>query len=234
MAIKKVMRIILPVGGGVFASAEAAGVTPSMTIASVILGLMWAWLVYECAFSGWIKKVGRYRNSVILGASLPIGFVFLGVGLLLSSLREANDSTSRPYDLSEPRRTQWLELLRKHQGPRDILKIGCIAWSDTSCVAAGRFLRLFSEAGWEIDSNRVYRLEPQIPSDGIAIVSRIDDNDDAEELPPHLGTWQEMTPSQITIANAFSQMGINVRFSSQRDMPLGTLGIFFGPEPEQR
>ncbi len=104
----------------------------------------------------------------------------------------------RPYDLTGPRRKKFLELLGKAQSePRDTIRIGCISWSDAACVAAGKFLILFSEAGWTIDSNRVFRMEPTIPIDGMAMVSRIDNVDGVPKLPPHLGTWQKMDASLI-------------------------------------
>jgi hypothetical protein len=136
----------------------------------------------------------------------------------------------RPYDLTGDRRKKFLELLSKEQAePRDTIRVGCTAWSEGSCVAAGQFLILFSEAGWKIDSDRVFRLEPTIPIDGMAMVSRLNGN--LPKLPPHLGTWQKMDASQVTIYWAFEEMGIPVSSSSDPSLPNGTLGIYFGPEP---
>jgi hypothetical protein len=138
----------------------------------------------------------------------------------------------RPYDLSGTRRKKFIKLLSKPQTePHDILKIGCISWSDEACVAAGKFLILFSEAGWTIDSNRVFRLDPQIPIDGMGMVTHIDNGVETQKLPPHLGTWQKMDASQITIWWAFKEMGIPIHPSGDQSMPVGTLGIYFGPEP---
>jgi hypothetical protein len=93
----------------------------------------------------------------------------------------------RPYDLTGTRRERFLKLLNAPQTePRDILRIGCIEWSDEACVAAGRFLILFSEAGWKIDSDRVFRMEPQIPIDGMAMVSHVTIPSNAPKLPPPL------------------------------------------------
>jgi hypothetical protein len=143
------------------------------------------------------------------------------------------DHPQRPYDLTGPRREKFLKLLGKTQAePRDIIRIGCISWSDAACVAAGKFLILFSEAGWTIDSNRVFRLEPQIPIDGMAMASHVDNVDDAKKLSPHLGTWQRMDASQVTIWRAFKEMGIPVTSSGDISLPAGTLGIYFGPEPQ--
>jgi hypothetical protein len=139
----------------------------------------------------------------------------------------------RPYDLTGPRRKKFLELLGRAQSePRDTVRIGCISWSDAACVAAGRFLILFSEAGWMIDSDRVFRMEPYVPMEGMAMVTHVDDVGNAQKLPPHLGTWQKMDASQVTIYWAFKGMGIPVSSSGDQSLPAGTLGIYFGPEPQ--
>jgi hypothetical protein len=139
----------------------------------------------------------------------------------------------RPYDLTGTRRQKFLGLLDRAQSePRDTIRIGCISWSDAACVAAGKFLILFSEAGWMIDSDRVFRMEPYVPIEGMAMVTRTDSVGNAQKLPPHLGTWQKMDASEITIWGAFTQMGIPVSSSGDQSLPAGTLGIYFGPEPQ--
>lgn len=142
------------------------------------------------------------------------------------------EHSQRPYDLSGARREDFLDLLKTKQfEPRDTLRIGCISWSDASCVAAGKFLILFSEAGWKIDSDRVYRMDPDIPVDGMAIASRHDNIANQEKLPPHLGRWQVMDSSQAIINMAFTQMEIPVHSVGDPSLPPKTIGIYFGPEP---
>lgn len=141
----------------------------------------------------------------------------------------------RPYDLTGERRKQFLELLEMPQSEqRDTIRIGCIAWSDAACVAAGKFLILFSEAGWTIDSNRVFRMEPEIPIEGMAMVSHTDDVSTLRTLPPHMGIWQSMDASQVRIWAAFTTMGIPVSSSVDPSLPKGKLGIYFGPEPQEK
>jgi hypothetical protein len=52
-------------------------------------------------------------------------------------------------------------------------------------------------------------------------------------LPPHLGTWEKMDASQVAIYWAFAKMGIPMTSSGDLSMPVGTLGAYFGPEPQQ-
>jgi len=136
---------------------------------------------------------------------------------------------SHPYDIRGERGKKLLASLKPDEGDHDVLRVGCMASSDSSCVAAGNFLVLFSEAGWPIDSDRVFRAEPTIPKDGVNFISHLDK--EPPKQPPHLGTWQPMSPTQIRIGKALTKMGIPSSGSGQLDMPIGTLGVFFGPEP---
>jgi len=142
-------------------------------------------------------------------------------------------SSQRPYDLTGNRRKEFLKWLGRPQNEsRDILRIGCTSWSESSCVAAGKFLIYFSEAGWPIDSNRVFRMEPQIPFDGMAMATGGEIPESAQNLPPHLGVWEKMDASQVTIWWAFRHMGIPVSSPRDTSLPPKTLGIYFGPEPK--
>jgi hypothetical protein len=135
----------------------------------------------------------------------------------------------KPYNLTGRRRDIFLVLSNTQLEPRDTIRVGCIGWSESSCVAAGSFLLLLSQAGWKIDSNRVFRLEPSIPSDGMTIAARTPVYTD--NLPPHLGHWGAMDASQITIWRAFTWMQIPTGASGDPNMPEGTIGVYFGPEP---
>jgi hypothetical protein len=146
-----------------------------------------------------------------------------------SALEPPIKVVSHPYDLSANRRKKLLALLKPDEADYDALRIGCMASSDSSCVAAGNFIVLFSEAGWKIDSDRVFRAEPTIPKDGVSLVTHLDK--ELPKQPPHLGTWQLMSPSQVKISKALTKMGIPTSGSGQLDMPVGTLGVYFGPEP---
>ena len=90
-----------------------------------------------------------------------------------------------------------------------------------------------SEAGWNIDSGKVFRLDSLIPHAGVSIVSKTDpENADLPPLPPHLGRWHPMSESEVTLHFAFRSIRIPVDGSSEKDLPEGTVGVYFGPEPE--
>lgn len=95
--------------------------------------------------------------------------VLLAYGDLWSTKREP-----RPYDLSNSERTArfvssagklWaidakVKTVVATLGQRDVLRIGCVGWSERSCIAAGNFLLLLSQADWKIEGNKVNKLEP--------------------------------------------------------------------------
>jgi hypothetical protein len=142
------------------------------------------------------------------------------------------ETPQRVFDLSEPHRSKLKHLLEQKE-PREKLRVGCVYWSDAACVAAGEFLIVFSETGWIIDSAKVFRMESLIPKAGVAIVSRPElGTEKLPPLPPHLGRWHKMTPSEITIWSALRQLDIPVSGATESELPEGTIGVYFGPEPQ--
>jgi hypothetical protein len=136
------------------------------------------------------------------------------------------------FELTEERRNRFLKLLSAQTASRETVRIGCTSWSEKSCVAAGRFLLLFSEAGWQIEENKVFRMEPQIPIVGVAITTRAPADEPKEPLPPHLGRWRAMDESHKNIYWAFRSLDIPVGGATDNTLKDGTLGIYFGSEPQ--
>jgi hypothetical protein len=136
------------------------------------------------------------------------------------------------FELTEEKRNGFMKLLSAQTAPRDTLRIGCTSWSEKSCIAAGRFLLLLSEAGWQIEGNRVFRLEPSIPIVGVSIATRVPADESKEPLPPHLGRWRLMDESHKTIYWAFRSTDIPVGSATDDTLKDGTLGIYFGSEPQ--
>ena len=134
----------------------------------------------------------------------------------------------RPYDLTDERRQEFLTLLKPPQ-KADKLRVGCIGWSERACIAAGQFLVLFSQAGWTIDENRVFRMDEAIPTEGVSIVSR---PEPGGPLPPHLGRWHSLSLSELTLASAFTAMGVVENGSSDQSLADGIKGVYFGIEPQ--
>jgi hypothetical protein len=180
------------------------------------------------------------RNSTLI-------FVFTVVGLIITVaafsgwfydefLKNAPAPIHTPipsvYKLSDERRGRFLRFLASQTTPHDKLRIGCTTWSEASCVAAGEFLILFSSAGWQIEGNRVFRLEPQIPIVGVAITTRTPANEPKDPLPPYQGRWRQMDDSHKAIYSAFHSLDIPVQGGTDDTLQEGTLGIYFGSEPK--
>jgi len=91
---------------------------------------------------------------------------------------------------------------------------------------------MFSEAGWQIEGNKVFRLEPQIPIVGVAITTRTPADEPKDPLPPHMGRWRKMDESNQTIYWAFRSIDVPVGGASDNTLKEGTLGIYFGSEPQ--
>lgn len=198
--------------------AQAAG-----GIGSVLPGLL------EVKYKGWLRSSGAAAFFAIVYFKSP------------ALLEQNPESASKPvpptvidaYAVNSSNRDRYLELFRTGQfGQRDKLRIGCVEWSESSCVAAGNFLRLLSDAGWEIDSDAVFRMQPSVPVEGVSIVSRGDDLVGLPKVPPHMGRWSRSDISYEILTAAFKLMGVPVYFSSDPTLQPGTTGVYFGPKPK--
>lgn len=147
-----------------------------------------------------------------------------------SENNETAEVVQHPYDVSGKRGEKFKTLLERAPDETDTLRIGCLAGSDSACVAAGNFLILFSEAGWKIDSNKVFPMQAQIPTSGVAIAA-LPQQPTPADLPPHLGVWQPADKSQAKLDKAFTQMSVPLHPVGGPDLPVGTLGVYFGPDP---
>lgn len=169
-----------------------------------------------------------------LTAKLTFVGTFIGaIGLVFSIYMAIPATVTDVYAVDSSNRDRYLELFRTGQfGQRDKIRIGCVEWSEASCVAAGNFLRLLSEAGWEIDSDMVIRMQPSVPVEGVSIISRGDDLIGLPRVPPHMGHWSRLDISQEILTAAFKLMGSTVNFSSDPSLQPGTTGVYFGPKPK--
>lgn len=155
------------------------------------------------------------------------------IGLVLGIYTAIPPTVIDPYAVDGSNRDRYLELFRTGQfGQRDKVRVGCVEWSESSCIAAGNFLVLLSEAGWEIDSDAVFRMQASVPVDGVTIANRGDDMVGLPKVPPHMGHWSRPDISQGVLTAAFQLMGSPVRFSSDPTLLPGTTGVYFGPKPK--
>lgn len=182
----------------------------------------------------WINADTEKKRGTVGYVLTAIGFILTLVGLYLGLypfFASQPPTLPQSYDLSPNRHAEFLELLSVPPGVRlDTLRIGCVAWSEVSCVAAGKFMILLSEAGWKFDGAQVHRMEPMIPVEGVSIVSGSSELASLPELPPHLGRWAVMGKSASIIGMAFRYMDSGVHYSRDPSLPGNMLGIYFGPD----
>jgi hypothetical protein len=127
-----------------------------------------------------------------------------------------------PFELSDERWEQFLKLLSAQAAPRDTIRIGCT--NDSSCVAAAKFLLLFREAGWQVEDNKVFRIQPEeVPITGVEIVTYAPANE-------RIGRWHLIDESHKTIYYAFRSIDVQTCGSRDDSLKQGTLGIYFGSE----
>lgn len=143
--------------------------------------------------------------------------------------KASSDLSGKPYDLTDERRARFLALLKPPLRNANRLKIACLSWSERACVAAGQFLILFSQAGWTIDQNKVFRMDEPIPTEGVSIVSK---PEPGPPLPPHLGRWwHRMSVTEVSLAAAFVAVGVKQAGSGDPTLEDGTTGVYFSSEP---
>jgi hypothetical protein len=178
-----------------------------------------------------LDKVGQESHASM--PTTPPGSIVNNGGVINNpTINNAALPKAGMFELTEDRRNGFLKLLSAQTAPRDTMRIGCTSWSEKSCVAAGRFLLLLSEAGWQIEENKVFRFEPQIPIVGVAITTRAPADEPKDPLPPHMGRWRLMDESHKTIYWAFHSIDLPVGGATDNTLKEGTLGIYFGSEPQ--
>jgi hypothetical protein len=146
------------------------------------------------------------------------------------NLGPSRESGAAFYDLTSEQRGRFVKMLAAQTAPKDSVRIGCTSWSETSCIAAGKFLLMFSEAGWQIEGDKVFRLEPQIPIAGVALATHTAPGEPTEKLPPHLGRWRLGDESLKTVFWAFHVLNIPTNGATDDSLQNNSLGIYFGPE----
>jgi hypothetical protein len=210
-----------------------------VALLGIAVAVLWPsqrWIGWVCLAAAGLLGVGwvwhELRSQIIAAYEVYPPWPLIGtcvvVTLIVSAALRFNprESTVPPsppqhvYDLSGDRRVKFEEALKNQADPRAIIRVGCDAQSEETCVVAGQFLFAISEAGWTIDSKEVFRLRPQIPIAGVAMASRdLKVAEEAKKLPPHLGAWHKMSPSEVTFYWALRGLDIPINASTDNSLP---------------
>jgi len=203
--------------------------------------------LYQLAINGgWLRKVFVLALVLAIGYGMAKGGIkifrfhtehlarVLAAKSSLIQVTTLPPPPDRAYDITKDKAKLFFDIVgRKQKGKKDLLRVGCTEWSESSCIAAGKFLVLFSQAGWTIEGKQVFREQPEVPVEGVSLIRKLNKGEltKKEKLPPHLGIWKKMDESEITIYAAFGQIHVPVDSGNDQSLPKGELGIYFGPEP---
>ena len=185
-----------------------------------------------------LPKIGRRLGWMTMTAAAVcvIGLACF-VGWKLTYIAQPIPTTStisaKAFDLGSQRHGEFLDLLSVRQDtPMDSIRVGCLASNEDACKAAGKFIVLLSEAGWNVVGNQVYPMAAAIPTEGVTIASRSDDIAGLASPPPHLGRWSSVSTDQLLITMAFRYMDVPLHASTDPGLPDGTIGVYFGYNAE--
>lgn len=175
----------------------------------------------------WSKNTFVKKDLMWLISTLVLGLCLIS----LDYIALYPTTIPKPYDFTRKRREQFLQLAKPPIGNTTKIRVACISGNERGCVTAGQFLLLLSEAGWPIEENRVFQMNPSIPSVGVSLASRPDDPT-LPSLPPHLGRWHRENTSELSLALGFMGLGIRPSGSSDPSLSENNVGVYFGVEPE--
>lgn len=210
-----------------------------VVVAATLKDLRWL-LIFVFPLAGISSWVICKELRIRLLRWILFSILITGTGFGLWKLYKLNSGTAvnvippRPYDLSGDRKSRFEESLGKQTISRATVRVGCDDRDEQSCLAAARFLLAMSEAGWKIEPKQVLRLNQAIPSEGVFLASNDRNAQNYKDLPPHLGFWHQMSPSEVTLYSAFATLAIRLGATNDASLPEGTIGVYFGPEPEEQ
>jgi hypothetical protein len=161
--------------------------------------------------------------------------IFGVVGLAFSVVEWPRQPPLKAYETITSQREVFEKYVRVEPDMHpDRLRIACSQMSSDSCVTANLFAEMFSDAGWEIEGNKVFREEASLPVGGVSTVT----NDRAlaglPSMPPGRGRWSSIDLSTEIVIAAFRLMDNPVGASSDPSLADGTLGVYFGPDTETK
>jgi hypothetical protein len=123
----------------------------------------------------------------------------------------------------------FIKSLQSFKGTKDKVGFSCSQSNEAACAIGERYLLAFSEAGWPLAADTVSRVQPIIPFDGVVMVMRVPGGF-KEKLPPHMGRWTKLDPSQVAIYNSFSQVDIALGSQGVKTFKPDEIVLYFGPD----
>jgi hypothetical protein len=196
------------------------------TLTVFVLIAMGACLVRPIGQLPWVRTAETVSKKLLLWGSL-LAAAFIGIGLFGIYVWP-----HLPYyrSLSSKEMALFNGSLGKAPTGAEKIRLGCPQANEELCVVAGQFLPLFQRAGWSVEGNAVQRLVLPKPLSGVALFEHGEGT--ADPANPDQGLWMSQTKTVVQIVKAFGVVDMPPTSAADATMPVGTLGIYFGPPPE--
>lgn len=186
-----------------------------------------------------IRRLGIHPTMFVLGMVALLWFAALSPGPRRM--------------LSKPESERFVAALKAAPEPREEVRLGCPPADEDACLVAGQLLRLFRQAGWVVQDDRVERALLGKPTPGIVVMRQAsvpkgpgyrvpasqvppqqqgtEPRDDFAPVPGEPGRWFKITPSLLAIEGAFASAGLTVRRRANvgSELPENVLAVFVGP-----
>ena len=165
------------------------------------------------------------------GTSLPsrlkaigVRALFFGVfalifGLGMSTYRKYIAPAKPLHVFSATERGTFVETLKSGGVPLHSVWLACPESKPDTCRLVNQFLTMFQESGWKVEGDRVVQWTPAHPLAGVYLILQA------------AGEPDELTrASEKRIKSSFITLGIPVHSASAPDVPMNSIGVYFGPD----
>jgi len=142
--------------------------------------------------------------------------------------RQAPLLVFKRHDLSTDEQERFKAPLLSQSEPREIISIDCPGDDEPDCVYAAKFIELFKAAGWIVADGVVHRITLGVPYSGVVLGVHSDYAFDPNQK-VGTGHWVKLTPSNISVQQAFANIGVGVQLQSSNQITEGTIQLYFGP-----
>jgi len=148
-----------------------------------------------------------------------LGGLVLIVGLGLFAYRQYIGPPKPLHDFSAKERGTFVETLKSSGVPFHSVWLACPDSRPETCRLVNQFIAMFQESGWKVEGDRVVQWTPAHPLAGIYLILQA------------AGEPDDLTrAAEKRIKSSFTALGIPVRSASAPDVPMNSIGVYFGPD----
>ena len=147
------------------------------------------------------------------------GVVVLIIGLGLSAYRKYLDPPKPLHEFSAKERGAFVETLKSGGVPFHSVWLACPDTRPETCRLVNQFIAMFHDSGWKVEGDRVVQWTPAHPLAGVYLILQA------------AGEPDDLTrAAEKRLKSSFTALGIPVRSASAPDVPMNSVGVYFGPD----